>query len=89
MRRAIQSALLPPRPKRRWNGAATTALKPTMRDLGRNGTYLVFRQLAQDVAKFCHFLDEATRTARRAIGSSGQRPPGGEDVLDVGRMARR
>lgn len=32
------------------------------RDLGRNGTYLVFRQLAQHVAKFCHFLDEATRT---------------------------
>jgi Dyp-type peroxidase family len=32
------------------------------RDLGRNGTYLVFRQLAQHVAKFCHYLDEATRT---------------------------
>jgi Dyp-type peroxidase family len=32
------------------------------RDLGRNGTYLVFRQMAQHVAKFCHFLDEATRT---------------------------
>jgi Dyp-type peroxidase family len=35
---------------------------PMKRDLGRNGTYLVFRQLAQHVAKFCHFLDEATRT---------------------------
>ncbi len=34
----------------------------TNRDLGRNGTYLVFRQLAQDVRKFCLFLDEATRT---------------------------
>lgn len=33
---------------------------PKMRDLGRNGTYLVFRQLAQDVAKFCNFLDHAT-----------------------------
>lgn len=32
------------------------------RDLGRNGTYLVFRQMAQHVARFCHFLDEATRT---------------------------
>jgi Dyp-type peroxidase family len=32
------------------------------RDLGRNGTYVVFRQLEQHVAKFCHFLDEATRT---------------------------
>ncbi|HEY8186719.1 MAG TPA: Dyp-type peroxidase [Pyrinomonadaceae bacterium] len=36
--------------------------RPQKRDLGRNGTYLVFRQLAQHVAKFCHFLDEATRT---------------------------
>ena len=30
-------------------------------DLGRNGTYLVFRQLAQNVAMFRHFVDEATR----------------------------
>jgi Dyp-type peroxidase family len=36
--------------------------RPMNRDLGRNGTYLVFRQLAQHVAKLCHFLDEATRT---------------------------
>lgn len=36
--------------------------RPVKRDLGRNGTYLVFRQMAQHVAKFCHFLDEATRT---------------------------
>jgi Dyp-type peroxidase family len=35
---------------------------PMKRDFGRNGTYLVFRQLAQHVAKYCHFLDEATRT---------------------------
>ena len=32
-----------------------------MRDLGRNGTYLVFRQLVQDVAKFWGFVDQATR----------------------------
>ena len=32
-----------------------------MRDLGRNGTYLVFRQLVQDVAKFWDFVDRATR----------------------------
>ena len=32
-----------------------------MHDLGRNGTYLVFRQLAQDVARFWKFLDSATR----------------------------
>ena len=30
-------------------------------DLGRNGTYLVFRQMAQDVAAFWQFLDRATR----------------------------
>jgi Dyp-type peroxidase family len=30
------------------------------RDLGRNGTYVVFRQLAQHVAQFCQFLDKAT-----------------------------
>jgi Dyp-type peroxidase family len=35
--------------------------KPGMHDLGRNGTYMVFRQLAQDVAKFWNFLDQATR----------------------------
>src|SRR5215472_4308536 len=32
-----------------------------MHDLGRNGTYLVFRQLAQRVAQFWNFLDKATR----------------------------
>jgi Dyp-type peroxidase family len=31
-----------------------------MHDLGRNGSYLVFRHLAQDVAKFWNFLDKAT-----------------------------
>jgi Dyp-type peroxidase family len=30
-------------------------------DLGRNGSYLVFRQLRQDVRAFWRFLDEATR----------------------------
>nr|MBA3386955.1 peroxidase [Chthoniobacterales bacterium] len=33
------------------------------RDLGRNGTYLVFRQMSQNVADFWRFLDEATRTS--------------------------
>jgi Dyp-type peroxidase family len=32
-------------------------------DLGRNGSYLVFRQLAQDVRGFWRYLDTATRTA--------------------------
>jgi len=39
----------------------TADAQPTTRDLGRNGTYLVFRQLAQHVARFCKFLDQATR----------------------------
>lgn len=33
---------------------------PGTGELGRNGTYLVFRQLAQDVADFWRFFDEAT-----------------------------
>lgn len=33
------------------------------RDLGRNGSYLIFRQLSQDVATFWRFVDEATRNA--------------------------
>lgn len=33
------------------------------RDLGRNGSYLVFRQLRQDVPGFRRFLDEATSKA--------------------------
>jgi Dyp-type peroxidase family len=32
-------------------------------DLGRNGSYLVFRQLRQDVAGFWQFVDAATRRA--------------------------
>ena len=30
-------------------------------DLARNGSYIVFRQLAQDVRAFWHFVDQATR----------------------------
>ena len=57
----------------------TTGLnsKPGMKDLGRNGTYLVFRQLAQDVPAFWQYLDQATRDhhgnsdpgARERLGS--------------------
>jgi len=42
--------------------ATALGSQPGMHDLGRNGTYLVFRQLAQDVAKFWNFVDQATRT---------------------------
>lgn len=34
--------------------------QPGLRDLGRNGTYLVMRQLAQDVRGFWQFLDGVT-----------------------------
>jgi Dyp-type peroxidase family len=30
-------------------------------DLGRNGSYIIFRQLAQDVRGFWHFVDQASR----------------------------
>jgi Dyp-type peroxidase family len=33
-----------------------------LRDLGRNGSYLVFRQLSQDVRSFWQFLDGATQS---------------------------
>jgi Dyp-type peroxidase family len=33
------------------------------RDLGKNGSYLVFRQLSQDAAGFWRFVDEKTRNA--------------------------
>jgi Dyp-type peroxidase family len=34
---------------------------PDRRDLGRNGTYLVFRKLRQDVVRFWQFCDEQTK----------------------------
>jgi len=44
-----------------------------MHDLGRNGSYLVFRQLAQRVAQFWQFLDQACgasgQAAREALGA--------------------
>lgn len=59
--------------------------------LGRNGSYLVFRQLAQDVRGFWRYLDRATRTAdgaedpdaRLRLGSKfvGRWPSGAPLVL--------
>jgi deferrochelatase/peroxidase EfeB len=43
------------------------------RDLGRNGTYLVFRHLAQDVPGFWQFLDaqaSGSQEARRRLGEA-------------------
>jgi Dyp-type peroxidase family len=42
-------------------------LNATLKDFGRNGSYLVFRQLQQDVSTFWRVMDEA---ARRPDGSS-------------------
>ncbi|HEV7484637.1 MAG TPA: peroxidase [Thermoanaerobaculia bacterium] len=36
-------------------------IKSKTHDLGRNGSYMVFRQLEQDVAAFWRFCDEATK----------------------------
>jgi Dyp-type peroxidase family len=42
--------------------SASDGVRPQagLSDLGLNGTYLVFRQLAQNVAAFRHFIDKAT-----------------------------
>jgi deferrochelatase/peroxidase EfeB len=61
---------------------------PVRRDLGRNGTYLVFRHLAQDVAGFWRFLDaaaggnraQATVLAEAFVG----RRLAGAPLLDAG-----
>jgi deferrochelatase/peroxidase EfeB len=39
---------------------------PGLQDLGRNGTYLVFRQLAQDVRGFWQFMDRQTNSDPQA-----------------------
>jgi len=43
--------------------------EPRLRDLGLDGSYLVFRQLAQNVADFYRFLDDATRTPSGQLDS--------------------
>lgn len=48
------------------------------RDLGRNGTYLVFRELRQDTEGFRAFLDESTR-----------RPDGSSDPAAATRLAAK
>jgi Dyp-type peroxidase family len=44
------------------NFLAPALNRSELRDFGRNGSYLVFRQLSQDVRLFWQFLDEATRS---------------------------
>jgi Dyp-type peroxidase family len=40
--------------------------QPGKKDLGRNGTYVVIRQLRQDVRAFWQYVDEATRSLRQS-----------------------
>ena len=60
-------------------GAASASLLafaedvPQKRDLGRNGTYLVLRQLQQDVSGFWRFVDQQTNSkpeARQALAEA-------------------
>ena len=47
--------------------------EPEKRDLGRNGAYLVFRQLRQDVRGFWRFLDHETKSepgARKSLAET-------------------
>ena len=68
------NGLLPPAP----TGDSVTGVQTGVHDLGRNGTYLVFRQLAQDVALFRRFVDEATRRPDGHLDHAIERPPRGE-----------
>ncbi|HEV3496537.1 MAG TPA: peroxidase, partial [Actinomycetes bacterium] len=46
---------------------------PERADLGRNGSYLVLRQLAQDVEGFRRFIDQASRVDGQADPDAGAR----------------
>lgn len=48
-------------PRLSSDGSEPEGDDPPRRDLGVNGTYLVFRQLSQDVPAFWRFVDEAAR----------------------------
>ncbi len=60
----------------RWPPAQVlpeAADRPALRDLGRNGSYLVIRQLAQDVPGFWQYLDRASEgdpERREALASA-------------------
>ena len=45
---------------------------PEMRDLGRNGTYLVLRQLKQDVRGFWRFADLQANSDPRDAAKAGR-----------------
>jgi Dyp-type peroxidase family len=64
------------------NGDGAAAAAPGEADFGRNGTYLVFRQLSQDVRAFWEFVAEMTRDAADA-------PNMGECVALASKMVGR
>jgi len=74
---------------------ADQSMAKDLRDLGFNGSYLVFRQLAQNVAGFWRFLDAATHgalsqsdpVARERLGAKfvGRWPSGAPLVLSPDR----
>lgn len=69
--------------------------EPTLKDFGRNGSYLVLRQLDQDVPGFWQFLDKVTGSVPekpeqlaaamvgRKIDGTPLVPPVGESILGV------
>lgn len=65
---------LPPSPLVTSSVAGADSLPPGdggQRDFGRNGSYLIFRKLAQDVHGFHHFLAEQTRQADGGLDPAG------------------
>ncbi len=61
----------------------------SIRDLGMNGSYLVFRQLRQDVHGFWRCLAEPGARKSASETPSSQRCPREQDGRAVGRAARR
>lgn len=81
----VPQALDPQNILRRYDGTAFTTGDLYMKDLGRNGTYLVFRKLHQDVAAFRTFVNDYAASigspellAAKMIG----RWPSGTSLID-------
>ena len=81
VRRYTERPLIDPSADRRALDLPPAEDAPNRRDLGRNGSYLVFRQLHQDVRGFWQFLDrQANAVPARALapgrGHGRPRPVG-------------
>ncbi len=63
---------------------------PGLRDLGRNGCYLVLRTLEQDVGGFWRFLDaEASKRTARDTGAAISSQPAAREALATAMVGRR